>query len=113
MKIPVLIVFLFIYAHAFCQHFETKDGTKFNSIFQNLKEGSFSGKCNGKLTILNFSRDTTSITFDNEAATLNIIPDPNEIYDISRKKYFCEGKDASVEYSVYAHSNAFFWKLTV
>ncbi len=111
MKWPFLFFLLFESIVVNSQVFENKDGTEFNSIFQNLKDGSFSGKCNGKLTILNLSSDTMSIIFDNEAATLNIVPDLNEIYDISRKKYFCKGKDAGVEYSVYAHSNAFFLEI--
>ena len=42
----------------FAQLPETKEGTEFDSIFQNLKEGAFSGNASGELREVNLSGDT-------------------------------------------------------
>jgi len=103
----LLVCFSFF---TFAQFPETKEGTKFDSVFQNLKEGAFSGNASGELRIVNLSGDTVRISFDKVSANLQIEPDPNEVYDVSRKIYSCasqKGK-ATFRYSTYAHANAIF-----
>jgi hypothetical protein len=86
---------------------ETAEGKGFDSIFQNLKEGAFHGKASGELRIVNLSGDTVKISFDKDNALLQIIPDPDEVYDVSRKVYSCASKKdmATFKYSTYAHAN--------
>jgi len=111
MKI-ILFVFVSVWcfcSHAFGQNFpETIEGKGFDSVFQNSKEGTFQGQVSGELRILNLSGDTLKISFDKENALLQIIPDPDEVYDVSRKVYSCSGKNqkATFRYSTYAHANA-------
>jgi len=76
----------------FAQLPETKEGTKFDSVFQNLKEGVFSGNASGEIREVNLSGDTVRIKFDKVSAILQIEPDQDEVYDVSRKIYLWELK---------------------
>lgn len=111
MKSIFLFTFLLFAANAFSQKFETRDGTVFKSIFQTLKEGSFEGKATGEILVLNFSGDTIKINFNSEKADLNLEPDLNEIYDVSRKVYSCAISKAAFNYTTYALANAFYMEI--
>jgi hypothetical protein len=91
----------------FCQNFpKAIDGKGFESIFQNLGNGDFHGQLTGKLRIVNLSGDTLNLSIDQDIALLQIIPDPDEVYDVSRKVYSCKNERAIVKYSTYAFANA-------
>jgi hypothetical protein len=107
---------LFVFVSFWCFHLSlfgqnfpaTIEGKGFDSIFQNLKEGFFQGQVSGELRIVNLSGDTVKVSFDKGKALLQIQPDPDEVYDVSRKVYSCSSKNdkTSFTYSTYAHSNA-------
>src|SRR5690606_27247389 len=44
--------------------------------------------------------------FSNKPAYLNLIPDINEIYDVSFKNYTIETDSIKIEYGTYAYANA-------
>jgi hypothetical protein len=104
----ILILLVSFYKEGFGQHFESVEGKGFDSIFQNLKEGFFQGQVSGELRIVNLSGDTVKISFDKENAHLQIQPDPDEVYDVSRKIYSSTGNNekATFTYTTYAHANA-------
>lgn len=111
---PLLSLLLLCFSFCtFAQFPETKEGPGFDSVFQNLKEGTFSGNASGELRIVNLSGDTVKISFDTEYALLQIIPDPDEVYDVSRKVYSSDNEEgkATFRYSTYAHANAIFLRI--
>lgn len=107
MKGLLVFIFISISACAFSQSRWYKTNTKeFSSSFNNLKEGYFSGFAEG-LLLLGDERDSLfTISVCNESASLTIIPDSNEVYDVSFKNYNFENEKIRFEYVTYFEANA-------
>ena len=85
------------------------DGNGFDSVFQNLKSGNFSGTINGILIITDLENKESLLDFQGSYAKLEIVEDEDEVYDISYKKYIgktTSGKTA-IKYETYAFANTF------
>ena len=79
---------------------------KDNSIFQTVDKGIFSGITHGYFQLIN-GKDTLVLDFQMSKTKLNVIHDPNEMYDKSTKKYSTQttsGK-TTLTYEVYALAN--------
>lgn len=105
MRIILITVFLFVFASATAQSDWYKDGTGFNSCFQNLVEGNFSGIADGKLQLITIDGERITTIFSENSASLEIIPDKNEVYDVSNKIYSTRNNDIKVLYKTYAYAN--------
>jgi len=83
------------------------NGTAFNSIFQSMKIGSYSGTVNGILILENKSQKTI-LDFQGSEAELLIETDSFEVYDVSTKIY--KGTTTSgrteIQYRTYGMANA-------
>ena len=84
------------------------DGNGFNSVFQNLESGSFSGTVNGVLIVRDSENRQSLLDFQGSYAKLEIEKDEHEVYDVSYKKY--TGKTTSgkteIKYETYAYANS-------
>ena len=84
------------------------DGNGFDSVFQNLESGNFSGTINGILIVNDFLDQEWLFDFQGSYAKLDIEKDENEVYDVSNKKY--TGKTTSgkteIKYETYAYANS-------
>ncbi len=102
-----------LFFNVYCQNNRSRDGEGFDSFFQNFKKGEFHGKVSGELNLVKLSGEFMKINLNKEKALLQIEPDPNEVYDVSRKIYSCHnGKDnILIKYSTYAWANAFELKI--
>ncbi|ADV49009.1 hypothetical protein Celal_1708 [Cellulophaga algicola DSM 14237] len=79
---------------------------KDNSIFQSVNSGRFSGTTNGYLQLKN-GKNTLVLDFQTSKTTLNVLHDPEEMYDKSTKKYSTQttsGK-TTLTYEIYALAN--------
>lgn len=101
-----LFVFVAIFINA--QERELIDGVGFPSYYSQIKEGTFKGHVCGILKITTIKRDSVIVNFNSDAALLSIVKDPDEVYDISFKKYQTVSDDGKVklEYTTYAFANA-------
>jgi len=85
------------------------DGNGFDSVFQNLESGKFSGTINGILIVRDSENKESLLDFQGSYAKLEIEKDEHEVYDLSYKKY-C-GKTTSgkteIRYETYASANSF------
>lgn len=79
---------------------------KEKSIFQTVDQGKFSGTTNGYIQIKN-GKDTLVLDFQMSKTTLNVIHDPNEMYDKSTKQYSTQTTSGKTRlaYEVYALAN--------
>ncbi|MDR1719569.1 MAG: hypothetical protein LBR67_05535, partial [Dysgonamonadaceae bacterium] len=59
----------------------------FHSVFNKAIKGDFSGTLSGVMYLQKGDSAVTVTHFCNEKSLLHIEPDPNEIYDVSRKHY--------------------------
>jgi hypothetical protein len=83
------------------------NGTAFNSIFQSMTSGSYTGTVNGILILENKSGKTI-LDFQGSKAELLIEEDSFEIYDVSTKIYkgaTTSGK-TEIQYRTYSMANA-------
>lgn len=84
------------------------DGNGFDSVFQNLESGSFSGTVNGVLIVKDSQNKQSLLDFQGSYAKLEIEKDEHEVYDTSYKKYL--GKTTSgkteIKYETYAYANS-------
>lgn len=85
-----------------------KNGPEFNSFFQRKTEGQFKGSVRGMLTLESKTGDQFSFSFSNDSAFLNIVPDPDSVYDVSIKNYILNKQNFQFEYHTYAFANALF-----
>jgi len=85
-----------------------KDSDGFNSVFQKLESGNFSGTTNGIFVIENLNGVETILDFQGSFGKLEIVKDEYEVYDVSTKKY--TGKTTSgkteIRYETYAWANS-------
>ncbi|MGY5353486.1 hypothetical protein [Wenyingzhuangia sp. IMCC45467] len=84
------------------------DGNGFDSVFQNLESGNFSGTINGVLIVRDSENKESLLDFQGSYAKLEIEKDEDEVYDVSYKKY--TGKTTSgkteIKYETYAYANS-------
>jgi len=84
------------------------NGKVFNSVFQNMKNGLFSGTVNGIIILETTKNQETILDFQGSTAELEIEMDSFVVYDVSTKIY--KGKTTSgktdIEYRTYAGANA-------
>ncbi len=84
------------------------DGNGFDSVFQNLESGNFSGTISGILIVTDFENKESLLDFQGSFAKLEIEKDEHEVYDVSYKKY--SGKTTSgkteIKYETYAYANS-------
>jgi len=99
----VIIVTVSVFAQNTNEH---ANGQGFNSIFQNMKEGKFMGHLSGRLILTGQDGKTIETAFNQTQAQLQIIPDPNNVYDVSRKEYSSTKGDITFTYTTYATANA-------
>lgn len=111
-NITTLIIFLLtlISFSTFAQNDSSSiDGNGFDSLFQNLESGNFSGTTNGILIVRDSENNESLLDFQGSYAKLEIEKDEYEVYDISYKKY--TGKTTSgkttIKYETYAFANSF------
>ena len=107
MKKTCLIVnFLLI---CFCLSAQDKhyvDGSGFNSFFQKQKEGTFKGSTSGLLRFKHLNGDVSIAAFSKTDTKLELVPDTNEIYDVSYKKYMTHNSKVNIEYVTYNDANS-------
>jgi len=113
MKHLFILIFLFVSYHALSQDNRSRDGIGFDSYFQNYKKGNFQGQVSGELNLVKSSGESKIINIDKENAILQIVPDSNEVYDVSKKDYFFINQkgNISIKYSTYASANAIALKI--
>jgi hypothetical protein len=106
----IIIVFLlhFLTISAYSQEYgEYKIGESFNSVFQNLEKGKFTGTVNGVLFIKDSQDKELILDFQAGRSELNIVHDSTMMYDVSIKEYVgwtTSGK-TKIFYSTYADAN--------
>lgn len=85
-----------------------KDGDEFNSVFQNLKSGNFSGTTNGILVIENLNGSETILDFQGSFGKLEVEKDEHEVYDVSTKRYtgVTTSGRTTIRYETYAWANS-------
>lgn len=93
--------------YSWSQESAYKRPNPFNSVFAKLKKGDFSGTVNGVLILESGSRNQIILDFQGSKATLRIVPDKDEVYDISYKKYtgFTTSGKSTLLYSTYSMAN--------
>jgi hypothetical protein len=110
MRYFILTLLLFICLTSLAQKF--RDGGGFNSMFKQVSDGTFGGTVNG---VLFCKLDNSDLILDFQGSTsrLQMIPDPDEVYDTNTKIY--SGQTTSgrtpIEYSTYAWANEITIKL--
>jgi hypothetical protein len=107
-KAILILLFLLLETFSFAQTEEKwKEGSGFNSVFQNLDSGFFKGTTNGILIIEGADGRQTILDFQGSEGKLNIIKDEDEVYDVSTKEY--SGKTTSgiteIKYETYSTAN--------
>ncbi|WP_127344436.1 hypothetical protein [Ancylomarina longa] len=106
----IIVVFLlnFLMISAYSQEYgKYKIGESFNSVFQNLEKGKFTGTVNGVLFIKDSQDKEIILDFQAGKSELNVVKDSTEMYDVSIKEYLgwtTSGK-TKILYSTYADAN--------
>lgn len=84
-----------------------KEGEGFNSVFQEMENGEFSGTTNGVIFVEIENRNEIILDFQGSFGALKIEKDPDKVYDVSIKSY--HGKTTSgkteIKYETYAWAN--------
>jgi hypothetical protein len=106
----IIILLTFMSFSTFGQNDSSSiDGNGFDSVFQNLDSGNFSGTTNGILIVKDSENKESLLDFQGSFAKLEIEKDEDEIYDLSYKKY--TGKTTSgkttIKYETYSYANSF------
>lgn len=106
----IIVVFLlnFLIISAYAQEYgKYKIGESFNSVFQNLDNGKFTGTVNGVLFIKDTQDKEIILDFQAGKSELNIVHDSTEMYDVSTKEYLgwtTSGK-TKIYFSTYSSAN--------
>ncbi|MEO0896789.1 MAG: hypothetical protein AAFY71_10350 [Bacteroidota bacterium] len=113
MKTPHFLLFTFFVALPFLQYAQEKGTYKihngFESVFQEMASGTFSGSVNGVLFV---KRPSTSseiiLDFQGSKAELKLETDENEVYDVSTKVYhgYTTSAKSEIKYETYAWANS-------
>lgn len=79
----------------------------FESVFKDIKSGTFSGTANGVLFVKDSKAKSLILDFQGSTSTLEVEEDENEIYDVSSKNYtgYTTSGKTKVEYQTYAMAN--------
>ncbi len=102
----LLLNFLIICAYS-QEYGKYKIGESFNSVFQDLENGKFTGTINGILFIKDTRDKEVILDFQAGKSELNVLHDSTEMYDVSIKEYLgwtTSGK-TKILYSTYADAN--------
>ncbi|MGM0504296.1 MAG: hypothetical protein ACQESQ_06725 [Bacteroidota bacterium] len=106
--LPISLIICFLAAFT-CSAQEKwyKDGIGFNSVFQNIEKGEYAGEVTG--AVLLESKEGTKVfcSLASDKTTLSIIPDQNNIYDVSFKRYLFGNNEIKFKYTTYNRANAF------
>ncbi|MCD2259135.1 hypothetical protein [Psychroserpens luteolus] len=107
-RTSIIIFLTLMSAYTFGQNDSRSiDGNGFDSVFQNLESGNFSGTINGILIVKDSKNKESLLDFQGSSAKLDIEKDEDEVYDLSYKKY--SGKTTSgktkIKYETYASAN--------
>lgn len=111
----VTLAFLTISTLLFAQKKQTiSNDTKFNSVFSKTKTGEFNGTINGVVFIKNADGAEVILDFQGSKSQLKIENDPDEVYDVSTKKYNGQTTSGRSEllYNTYAYANELIIQLT-
>ena len=116
MKRTIAVLLLnFLIISAYSQEYgKYKIGENFNSVFQNLEKGKFTGTVNGVLFIKDTKEKEVILDFQAGKSELKVVYDSTEMYDVSTKEYIgwtTSGK-TKIYYSTYSSANKFSVELT-
>lgn len=110
MRFFSLTLLIFISLTSSAQKF--REGGGFNSVFKQISKGTYNGTVTG---VLFCELDNTDLILDfrGSQSKLDIIPDPNEVYDTNTKIYSGQtsSERTAIEYSTYALANKLILKL--
>ena len=103
----ILFGFLVVPENTWGQRPAHKEPKPFNTIFAKLKNGDFNGTVNGVLILKSKNGKQLILDFQGSKANLRIVPDKDEVYDISYKKYtgFTTSGKTKFLYSTYSMGN--------
>ena len=106
-KLPHLLIFLLCTGMMNAQ--ETGLGKPHNSKFKDYKEGNFEGTVNGVLSVKKEDGSAVIIDFQGSKAQLDVIHDPEEMYDVSTKQFtgFSTSGKTKIVYQFYQGANEF------
>jgi len=107
MKFSLTAILVFVAFVAKTQDRELVNCSGFSTCFSGMKVGVFDGQISGILKITTVKGESISFSFKSDQSSLSIIPDINEVYDISNKIYQAESADRrlKLEYKTYALAN--------
>ena len=88
-----------------------KVGHGFNSFFQKNTEGQYHGLLKGTLEFESKTGVKSTLSFSEDSVNLNIVLDPDSIYDVSFKNYILIKEGIHLEYRTYAMANALYINL--
>lgn len=79
----------------------------FESVFKDIKSGTFSGTANGVLFIKNSKEESFILDFQGSVANLEMVEDDDNVYDVSSKNYigYTTSGKTKIEYETYAMAN--------
>lgn len=107
MKLLLTIAFASFFISVSSQESYHIPGMGFESFFQKQKEGIHQGSVMGMIEIKASDGNIQSIPFLKDSASLQIVYDKHEIYDVSTKIYSIKKKNMLIEYKTYARANSF------
>jgi hypothetical protein len=81
--------------------------SSFQSVFSDVKSGTFAGTANGVLQFKNSEGKSVLLDFQGSQSDLTLKADPDEVYDVSRKIYTARSTSGKtkIEYHTYAYAN--------
>jgi len=86
-NIHALIIIILMSFSTFGQNdLRAIDGNGFDSVFQNLESGSFSGTVNGVLIVKDSQNKQSLLDFQGSYAKLEIEKDEHEVYDTNYER---------------------------
>lgn len=106
MKFKLIILILYFpFVQSICQEYWFHQ--PFNSVFNDLKSGSFTGTINGILVISGEEERKIILDFQGSNCELKIEPEKEEVYDVSTKIYIGEttSKKSKIIYETYGQAN--------
>jgi hypothetical protein len=111
MKYILSIVLISISFFVSAQSSLSKEGHVFKSLFQKNIEGQYRGSVKGMLAFESKTGVKSTFSFSEDSVNLNIVLDPDSIYDVSFKNYILKKEDLHLEYRTYAMANALYINL--
>lgn len=105
--ISLVLFFCFPYNPAYSIPQYIPNNKQFKSIFSDIKNGHYQGTANGVLFIEKENKPPEILDFQGSIASLELIEDKEEVYDVSFKLYrgFTTSGKTKIEYRTYAYAN--------